>query len=83
VFASMPGTDSSPSAQLGREDEAMRICLAIEQLSADDRNVILWRFFDQLGFGEIAERTGRREGTVRQSCLRAVEKLRTIMESAQ
>jgi RNA polymerase sigma factor (sigma-70 family) len=57
---------------------AMRPVLddALEELSPLDRDVVLWRYFEQRPFAEIGGRLGLKENAARMRVERALEKLR-------
>ena len=57
------------------DEEALRLEAAIESLSADHRDVILMRKFEELSFAEIAARTGRSEDAARMLLARAMTAL--------
>ena len=70
---------TSPSAPMQRDESLRQLSTAINQLSAEYQEVIRMRHFDDLSFGEIAEKLGRNPGAVRMMWVRAVEKLRLGM----
>ncbi len=49
---------------------------ALEELSRSDRDVVLWRYFEQRPFSEIGGRLGLKENAARMRVERALEKLR-------
>ena len=49
--------------------------LALELLEPDDRNVILWREYEQLPFAVVAERLAMAEDAARMRFARALPKL--------
>jgi RNA polymerase sigma-70 factor (ECF subfamily) len=86
----LPGADTSnggdiasdtptPSAHamVGEQEEKVR--LALEGLPPDYRQVIVWRYQEELSFAEIAQRMGRSENAVRKLWFRAVERLEAAM----
>ena len=50
---------------------------ALQDLSPLDRDVVLWRYFEQRPFAEIGGRLGLKENAARMKVERALEKLRT------
>jgi RNA polymerase sigma-70 factor (ECF subfamily) len=56
-------------------EDAQRLEAALESLSADHRDIILMRKFEELPFGEIARRTGRSEDACRMLLARAMTAL--------
>lgn len=67
-----PGED--PSHDLRR-----RLWNACRELPTDQRTAVVLRFYEQLGYDEIAAVTGVREGTVRSRVSRGVATLREQM----
>jgi len=52
----------------------------IQKLNDDYRNVIIWRYLDDLSYKEIAEIMEKPEGTIRVMVHRALKELRKIVE---
>ncbi len=50
---------------------------AMEDLSGEDREMVLWRYFEQRPFAEIGRRLGLKENTARMRIERALDRLRT------
>lgn len=74
------GSFATPSQVLiGREQE-QRLAQAIDALSEDQREVLLWSRFGGLPHKEIAARTGRSEVAVRALLSRALARLATSLE---
>jgi RNA polymerase sigma-70 factor (ECF subfamily) len=80
----VPGVDAeglgntsgaSPSAPAVRRERAARVLQALEALPADYQEVIRLRYFDDLGYEEIAARMSRTNQAVRSICVRAVRRL--------
>jgi RNA polymerase sigma factor (sigma-70 family) len=63
------------------EQEALRA--AIAELSSDHRTVIALRYLGDLTVEQIAERTGKRVGTVQSQLDQALRALRTAYEAGQ
>ncbi len=72
---------SSPSSPLHRDESLQQLLLAISVLPEDYRQVIKLRHFEGLSFAEIALRLGRNSGATRMLWVRAVEKLKSTMNS--
>ena len=66
----------SPSKNLRREERFDRLETALDRLSGDHREVIRLAHIKKLSLDEIAQRTDRTPGAVRQLLLRALEKMR-------
>lgn len=73
--APVPAITRSALSRLILGEEARRIEAALESLSPDHRDVILMRKFEELSFGEIAQRTGRSEDACRMLLARALTAL--------
>lgn len=69
-----------PSVSAMRGEEVAWIRLAIELLPPEDREVVLLRHWEELGYGEIAERLGVSESGARMRCNRAMPKLLARMK---
>jgi RNA polymerase sigma-70 factor (ECF subfamily) len=74
VFAQLAQA-TSPAARLERGERALHLAAALERLPEHQRQVLQWRFFDQLSFAEISQRTGKSVGALRVVCTRALERL--------
>ena len=70
------GDAVSPSKNLRREERFERLETALDRLSGDHREVIRLAHINKLSLDEIAQRTDRTPGAVRQLLLRALEKMR-------
>ena len=70
------GDEVSPSKNLRREERFDRLETALDRLSGDHREVIRLAHIKKLSLDEIAQRTNRTPGAVRQLLLRALEKMR-------
>ena len=71
----VPAITRSALSRVILEEEAGRLEQAIDGLSADHRDVILMRKFEELSFAEIAQRTGRSEDACRMLLARAMTAL--------
>jgi RNA polymerase sigma-70 factor (ECF subfamily) len=71
----VPAQDSTPEERLLRAERAVRLAAALERLPAHQRDVLHWRFFEQLSFAEISVRTGKSAGALRVVCSRALDRL--------
>ncbi|HJZ60089.1 MAG TPA: sigma-70 family RNA polymerase sigma factor [Gemmataceae bacterium] len=67
----------SAHAMVGEQEEKVR--RALDTLPADYRQVVVWRYQEELSFAEIAQRMGRTENAVRKLWFRAVMKLEETM----
>lgn len=70
-------------AQLESRDQMRRLHLALAELSEEQRSVVEMAFVDGLAYGEIAERLGVAEGTVKTRVARARARLRAAMSRSE
>jgi RNA polymerase sigma-70 factor (ECF subfamily) len=73
--------DTSPSNRLARKEDAEKVRSALAALSARDREVLVMRHFERLGTAEIAEALGLSEAGVKSRLLRALNRIRTVLEA--
>ena len=69
----------SPVAILERQADASSVRSAVARLSDDQRAVLQLRFFDELPYALIAQRTGKSEEAVRALQYRALGRLRRLL----
>ena len=67
--------DESPSRQLARFDEELRVAAALERLAPDYQEVIVLRNLQRLPFNQVAERMGRSRPAVQMLWMRAIKRL--------
>jgi RNA polymerase sigma-70 factor, ECF subfamily len=72
---------SSPSQRAIHSELRSRIRAALDQLGERDREVLILRHLEQLSTQETAAVLGIREGAVKTRHLRALERLRVLLES--
>ena len=70
---------SSPSQRADRREQAVLLADALEQLSADHREVMILRHLEELSFPEVAQRMGRSVEAVKKLWARALAQLRRGM----
>ena len=68
--------ERSPEEHLLAREQVARVWRAVDKLTIRQRRVFLLRFVEDLGFGEIAEATGMRTGTIKAHMSRALAKVR-------
>jgi RNA polymerase sigma-70 factor, ECF subfamily len=73
---------TSPSHALIRDELRQRLRAALEQLAPHDREVLVMRNLEQLPIAEIAAVLGLTEGAVKVRHLRALQRLRAILEES-
>jgi RNA polymerase sigma-70 factor, ECF subfamily len=74
-------SQSSPSQQAVRREQAVLLADALNQLPEDYREVIILRQLEGLSFPDVARRTGRTEDSVKNVWLRALARLRVSLGS--
>jgi RNA polymerase sigma-70 factor (ECF subfamily) len=72
---------SSPSRHLLREELRQRVRAALGKLSADDREVLVLRHLEQMPAREVAAVLGVGEGAVRMRLVRALGRLRDLLDA--
>jgi len=72
--------DSSPSNHVIRQELRDRLQAALAKLAANDREILVMRNLKQMPAVEIAAVLGIKEGTVRVRHLRALERLRALLD---
>ena len=76
------GDESSIEKEIIRKDFWKQIGKMLNRLSPKEREVFLFRFFDQLSINEISVSLGKSQSTVKTHLYRAIEKFRnTAMDS--
>src|SRR5262249_25027842 len=74
------GRGPSPSKHLAAAERAERLRLALSQLTEDERDLILWRHFEQLSNREAAQLLGINEAAASKRYVRALERLGGLLE---
>lgn len=80
--ASRPSPVQGPEESLLSLDDRKRLDIAISTLSAEQRVVVVLRFYEQMTVLEVASATGWREGTVKSRLSRAMAALRDTLGGA-
>ncbi len=71
--------EPTPSQELIRLEDELRVSLALAQLAPDHQEVIVLRNLQRLSFAEVAERMGRSRPAVQMLWMRAVKKLQEAL----
>jgi RNA polymerase sigma-70 factor (ECF subfamily) len=71
---------SGPGEHLLREEKRGRVRAALDRLPANDREVLVLRYLEQLRHADIAAVLGITEGAVKVRHVRALERLRGLLE---
>jgi RNA polymerase sigma-70 factor (ECF subfamily) len=74
-------SQSSPSQQAVRREQAVLLADALHDLPDDYREVIILRQLEGLTFPDVARRMGRTEDSVKNVWLRALARLRFTLEN--
>jgi RNA polymerase sigma-70 factor, ECF subfamily len=80
LAARLVGRGSSPSARMKHEDLKRRLREVLDQMGEHDREVIVLRHLEQLSVRDIAAVLGISEGAVKVRHVRALERLRKLLE---
>lgn len=69
----------TPSQEILRRDEELRVAAALEKLSPDYQEVIYLRNLQRLPFNEVAEQMGRSRPAAQMLWKRAIDRLRQVI----
>jgi RNA polymerase sigma-70 factor (ECF subfamily) len=75
----LAGREPSPSQIFAAEEAAERLRLALSRLDDDERDLILWRHFEQLTNGDIARLLNVSDAAAAKRYVRALERLRGLL----
>jgi RNA polymerase sigma-70 factor (ECF subfamily) len=75
----LAGGGPSPSKQAAAAETAERLRLALSRLDDDERDLILWKHFEQLSTRDVAQLLGLSEAAASKRYLRALERLRGLL----
>jgi RNA polymerase sigma-70 factor (ECF subfamily) len=76
----VPHSDGELARTVDRSLQADCLATAMKQLTEDQRQVILLKFIEDLGNGQIARMMGKTEGAIKSLQHRALEALRRALE---
>ena len=54
-----------------------KVKAAMSELSSQEREILIMRFWQELSFQEIADQLGKKEGAIKMACGRALKSLKT------
>jgi len=74
-----PAATDQPAADAASREQAERLRLAMEVLGERDRQLLVWRQWEQLSFAAIGSRLQMEEEAARAAARRALERLRETM----
>src|SRR5262245_2077709 len=72
--------EANPSQALIREERRQRVAAALQELSPNDREVLILRHLEHLSFTEVAEALDLGLGAVKMRHLRALQRLRELLD---
>jgi RNA polymerase sigma-70 factor (ECF subfamily) len=75
----LAGRGSTPSQYLAAVELAERLRLALQQLTEEERDLILWRHFEQLSNRATSQLLQITEATASKCYVRALERLRGLL----
>lgn len=78
-ISAIAGRGPSPSQVLAKAELTERLRLALGRLDDDERELIVWRHFEQLSARETAQLLQITEAAAGKRYIRALERLRTIL----
>ncbi len=79
VSVVIAGHEPTPSQVLAKTELAERLSNALGQLDDDERDLILWRHFEQLSARDMAQILQISEAAASKRYIRAIERLRAIL----
>jgi RNA polymerase sigma-70 factor (ECF subfamily) len=79
LLRGLRGREPSPSLAARATEVAEQLRLALDRLDEDERELILWRHFEQLDNAEIARLLGITASAAAKRYVRAVERLRGLL----
>lgn len=79
LASQLVGSELTPAAASIRHELEQRFLTALDQLDADDRDILLMRHFEHLGNSEAAEALGLSAAAAGMRHLRALRKLRAVL----
>jgi RNA polymerase sigma-70 factor (ECF subfamily) len=79
LVAQLIDTERTPGTEAIRQELGRRLTEAVDQLSDDDREVILMRHTEQMSNQDVANALGLTEAAASMRYLRALRRLRTVL----
>ncbi len=76
----LAANDTTPGHRMAREERRLLLARAIERMGEADREILGLRYLDQLAFDEIAAVLEIGLGAAKMRHLRAVDRLRGLLE---
>jgi RNA polymerase sigma-70 factor (ECF subfamily) len=79
LVGGLVGAGPTPSQAVAAAEAAERLRLALQGLNEGERDVLLWRHFEQLSNREIAQLLGIGEAVANKRYIRALQRLRSLL----
>ena len=79
----LAGNDETPSRRAMQSEETVSLNLAIDKMTADQREVIRMRYMEDMSLKELAQHFGRSEAAVASLLHRAVDRLRGQLKNGK
>jgi RNA polymerase sigma-70 factor (ECF subfamily) len=79
LVAQLVDTERTPTSEAIRQELQRRLAAAVDQLSEDDREIILMRHHEALSNQEVAKLLGLTEAAASMRYLRALRRLRAVL----
>jgi len=77
------GREETPSLQLARLEDELRVAAAIAQMPDDYQEVVMLRNFQRMQFADIAEQMDRSRPAVQMLWMRAIKRLQEALEEGE
>lgn len=75
-----PSYEISFEDELAKEENVKMVHSLLAQLDGEERQLVIFRYFEELHFGEIAHILGKKEGAVRVRLHRILQKLKSLIK---
>jgi RNA polymerase sigma-70 factor, ECF subfamily len=81
MIDSLVASDTSPSYALLRDEQRQQVHAALQELAPIDREILMMHYLEELSFPEIAAILDIGEGAAKMRHLRALRRIRALMDS--
>lgn len=78
IFEIVGAKDDDQVQTLIREEDSQLLISILENLEVEEKEIIHLRFYEEMRFSEIAEIVGKKEGAVKMTLYRAMEKVKGL-----
>jgi RNA polymerase sigma-70 factor (ECF subfamily) len=79
ILSLLAASVTSPTGAFARAERHQQLQRALAELPADTRDILKWRYVDNLATKEIAARTGKSDGAIRVLLTRTIHRLQEIL----